>query len=172
MTDRFGRWFTLEQSDRHVLVPDRDTIFILEFNRQTQRTLEPFRAALWISNRQPEMTDCPKRERNLHTGNVNPSGEDANRRLPLRGSLANVSPGKVNDPAQMWQTLSTAHGNPACAVALYVARHYSDRTLRELAQLAGSMEYPAATMAIRRLERRLKLDKHLAKKVQRVLRLL
>jgi hypothetical protein len=48
----------------------------------------------------------------------------------------------------------------------------SDRTLRELAQLAGSMEYPAATMAIRRLERRLKLDKHLAKKVQRVLRLL
>ena len=73
---------------------------------------------------------------------------------------------------QKWQTLSTAHGNAARSVALYVARRYSDRTLRELAQLAGDMEYPAATMAIRRLERRLKLDKHLAKKVQRVLRLL
>jgi hypothetical protein len=34
------------------------------------------------------------------------------------------------------------------------------------------MEYPAATMAIRRLERRLQFDKDLAKKVQRVLRLL
>ena len=73
---------------------------------------------------------------------------------------------------QKWQTLSTAHGNAARSVALYVARHYSDRTLRELAQLAGGMEYPAATMAIRRLERRLKSDKGLAKKIERVLRML
>ena len=34
------------------------------------------------------------------------------------------------------------------------------------------MEYPAATMAIRRLERQLKFDNDLAKKVQRVLKLL
>jgi chromosomal replication initiation ATPase DnaA len=73
---------------------------------------------------------------------------------------------------QEWQTLSTAHGNAARSVALYVARHHSDRTLRELAQLAGGMEYPAATMAIRRLERPLKFDKDLAKKMQRVLKLL
>ena len=73
---------------------------------------------------------------------------------------------------QEWPTLSTVHGNAARSVALYVARHYSDRTLRELAELAGGLEYPAATMAIRRLERRLKSDKDLAKKVQRVLRLL
>jgi hypothetical protein len=53
-----------------------------------------------------------------------------------------------------------------------VARHYSDRTLRELAQLAAGMEYPAVTMAIRRLERRLNADKDLAKKMQRVLALL
>jgi chromosomal replication initiation ATPase DnaA len=57
-------------------------------------------------------------------------------------------------------------------VALYIARHHSDRTLRELAQLVGGMEYPAVTMAIRRLEQRLKFDKDLAKKMQRVLGLL
>jgi putative transposase len=73
---------------------------------------------------------------------------------------------------QEWQTLSTVHGNGARSVALYVARHHSDCTLRELAQLAGAMEYPAVTMAIRRLERRLQSDKNLAKKMQRVLRLL
>jgi hypothetical protein len=33
------------------------------------------------------------------------------------------------------------------------------------------MQYPAATMAIRRLERQLKFDNDLAKKVQRVLKL-
>src|SRR5258708_23881411 len=71
---------------------------------------------------------------------------------------------------QEWQTLSTAHGNGARSVALYVARHHSDRTLRELAQLTGGMEYPAVTMAIQRLERLLKSDKGLAKKIQRVFR--
>jgi Transposase IS200 like len=58
------------------------------------------------------------------------------------------------------------------AKALYVARHHSDRTLRELAQLIGGKEYPAVTMAIRRLERRLKFQKDLAKKMQRILKLL
>jgi hypothetical protein len=71
-----------------------------------------------------------------------------------------------------WQTLATAHGNAARAMALSVARRYSDRTLRELAQLAGGMEYPAATMAIRRLEQRLKSDKELALKLQHILHLL
>jgi chromosomal replication initiation ATPase DnaA len=73
---------------------------------------------------------------------------------------------------QEWHTLSTAHGNGARSVALYVGRHHSDCTLRELAQLVGDMEYPAVTMAIRRLERRLKVDKNLARKTKRVLSLL
>jgi hypothetical protein len=73
---------------------------------------------------------------------------------------------------QGWRIPSTAHGNGARSVALYAARHYSDRALGELAQLIGGMEYPAVTMAIRRLERRLKFDKDLAKKTQRVLNLL
>jgi len=97
-------------------------------------------------------------------------------------SLRNIRPGRLSWNQiieavstvwdQEWQTLSTAHGNGARSVALYVARHHSDRTLRELAQLTGGMEYPAVTMAIRRLERRLKSDKGLAKKIQRVLRML
>ena len=70
-TDRFRRWFSFEQSDRHVLVPNRDTILIFEFNGQAERTLEPFRAAFWTGNRQPEMADCPQRERNFHAGYVN-----------------------------------------------------------------------------------------------------
>jgi putative transposase len=96
--------------------------------------------------------------------------------------LRNIRPGRLSWKQiteavstvwdQEWKTLSTAHGNGARSVALYVARHYSDRTLRELAQLTGDLEYPAVTMAIRRLERRLKSDKGLAKKIQRVLRML
>jgi hypothetical protein len=46
---------------------------------------------------------------------------------------------------------------------------YSDRTLRELGQLAGDMQYPAVTMAIRRFSKRLKT---LAKKVKRLYRML
>jgi hypothetical protein len=33
-----------------------------------------------------------------------------------------------------------------------MARHYSDRTLREPGELAGGMEHPAVTVAIRHLE--------------------
>jgi REP-associated tyrosine transposase len=100
----------------------------------------------------------------------------------VQTSLRNIRPGRLSWKQiteavstvwdQEWPTLSTAHGSGARSVALYVARHHSDRTLRELAQLAGGMEYPAVTMAIRRLERRLKSDKGLAKKIQRVWKLL
>jgi hypothetical protein len=54
----------------------------------------------------------------------------------------------------------------ALAAALYFGRNYSDRTLRELGQLAGGMQYPAVTMAIRRFGKRLESDKNLAKKVK------
>ena len=60
----------------------------------------------------------------------------------------------------------------ALAAALYFGRNYSDRTLRELGQLAGGMQYPAATMAIRRFARRLEGDKSLTKKVKRLNKLL
>jgi hypothetical protein len=55
-----------------------------------------------------------------------------------------------------WQTLVPGHGNGARPAALYRAQHHSDHTLLELAELTGGMEYPAVTMAIRRLGQRRK----------------
>jgi hypothetical protein len=102
--------------------------------------------------------------------------------LRQQTSLRNIRSGylswkQIREPASaVWvlgrQTLSAGHRNAARSIALYVARHYSDRTLRELAQLAGRMEYPALTMEIRRLERRLNVNKDLAKRMQRILILL
>jgi hypothetical protein len=63
-----------------------------------------------------------------------------------------------------WPLLAAGYGNGARAAALYAARHYSDRTLRELGELAGGMEYLAVTMATRRLEKRWSSDQKLARK--------
>jgi hypothetical protein len=73
---------------------------------------------------------------------------------------------------QDWETLHTGHGNGALGAALYLARKHSDKTLRELGGLAGGMQYPAVTMAIRRLAKRLETDKALARKVKRVEKML
>jgi hypothetical protein len=67
---------------------------------------------------------------------------------------------------QDWETLRAGHGNGALAAALYLGRQYSDRTLRELGELAGGMQYPAVTMAIRRFAKRLQTDKSFAKKIK------
>jgi REP-associated tyrosine transposase len=73
---------------------------------------------------------------------------------------------------QDWEVLRAGYGTGALAAALYFGRNYSDRTLRELGQLAGGMQYPAVTMAIRRFGRRLESDKGLAKKIKRLNKLL
>jgi chromosomal replication initiation ATPase DnaA len=69
---------------------------------------------------------------------------------------------------QDWETLRARRGNGALAAALYLGRNYSDKTLRELGDLAGGMQSPAVTMAIRRFAKRLERDKTLAKKIKRV----
>ena len=71
-----------------------------------------------------------------------------------------------------WEIAKQAHGSGALAAALYVSRHYSDYSLRELGQLVGAMEYPAVTMAIRRFEKRLRVDKTLTRRVNQVLKML
>jgi hypothetical protein len=48
----------------------------------------------------------------------------------------------------------------------YVRRNCSVRSLRELGELAGGMQYPAVTIAIRRFAVRLKTDAHVAKKTR------
>jgi putative transposase len=73
---------------------------------------------------------------------------------------------------QDWELLQAGHGNGALGAALYFGRNYSDRTLRELGQLAGDMQYPAVTMAIRRFGKRLESDEALGKRVKRLSRML
>jgi hypothetical protein len=100
--------------------------------------------------------------------------EKGNRREQT--GLRNIRTGRlawqqiVEAGSEVWnqdgQTLSTAQSKGARSVVLYIARHHSDCTLRELGQLAGNMEYPAVTMAIRRLEQRLKFDKDLSKRAR------
>jgi hypothetical protein len=69
---------------------------------------------------------------------------------------------------QDWGTPHTGDGNGALGAALHLARKHSDKTLRELGEPACGMQYPAVTMAIRRLAKRLEDDKALARKVKRV----
>ena len=73
---------------------------------------------------------------------------------------------------QDWELLRTSYGTGALPAALYLARNHSDQTLRELGALAGGMQYPAVTMAIRRFTNRLKTDKTLAIKVKQLERML
>jgi putative transposase len=72
---------------------------------------------------------------------------------------------------QDWELLRAGYGNGALAAALYFGRNYSDRTLRELGELAGGMQYPAVIMAIRCFAKRVERDKDLAKKIKRLNRM-
>jgi hypothetical protein len=67
---------------------------------------------------------------------------------------------------QDWETLRAGYGNGAVAAALYLGRNCSDKTLRELGELAGGMQYPAVTMAIRRFTKQLQSNRLLAKKMK------
>ena len=60
----------------------------------------------------------------------------------------------------------------ALGAALYLARNYSDKTLRELGQSAGGMQYSALTMVVRRFFKRLETDEALTKEVKRLTRML
>jgi len=67
-----------------------------------------------------------------------------------------------------WKTLRAGYGSGALSAALYVGQNYSDRSLRELGELAGGMQYPAVAMAVRRFAKRLETDATLAKKIKRL----
>ncbi len=67
-----------------------------------------------------------------------------------------------------WEKLKAGYGNGAVSAALYLGRNYSDKTLQELGELAGGMQYPAVTMAVRRFTERLKTDTKLARKIKRL----
>jgi hypothetical protein len=63
--------------------------------------------------------------------------------------------------------LRVGYGNGALAAAIYLGRNYSDKTLQELGELA-CVQYSAVTMAIRRIAKRLKSNRLLAKKIKRL----
>jgi putative transposase len=67
-----------------------------------------------------------------------------------------------------WETLRTGYGRGALSAALYLEHNYSDKSLRELGELAGGMQYPAVAMAVRRFAKRLETDATLAKKIKRL----
>jgi putative transposase len=71
-----------------------------------------------------------------------------------------------------WERVEQSRRAGAKAAALFVGRRYSDRTLRELGELAGGMEYPAVAMTILRFERRIKNDPDAKTKIEKVLNML
>jgi hypothetical protein len=67
-----------------------------------------------------------------------------------------------------WETLKADYGIGALSAALYLGRNYSDKTLRALGELAGGMQYPVVTMAIRPLSQAAETDVTLARKITRL----
>jgi putative transposase len=67
-----------------------------------------------------------------------------------------------------WPDLSARRGNGALPAAWYIARNYAGMRLAELGQVAGEVAYPAVSVAIKRFEKRLKVDRELAKKIKAV----
>ena len=53
-----------------------------------------------------------------------------------------------------WETIRGRHGDPAKWLVLRVARWYTGMTLAELGGAAGGMDYAAAGMALKRLDRK------------------
>jgi putative transposase len=71
-----------------------------------------------------------------------------------------------------WLELSAKRGNGALPAAWYIARNYGGMRLAELGQAVGGVAYPAVSAAIKRLEKRLKVDRDLEKRVKELRRML
>ena len=87
-----------------------------------------------------------------------------------RGAQEARYPRELEEAAAVgqWERLRAGYSNRALSAAPYLGRNYSDKTLRELGELAGGMQYPTVTMAVRRFAKRLETDATLASKVKRL----
>jgi len=65
-----------------------------------------------------------------------------------------------------WDQLAKSRGNGALPAAWYLARNFAGMRLAELGDIAGGVAYPAVSMAIRRLEKRLSVDRDLQRRVK------
>ena len=73
---------------------------------------------------------------------------------------------------QNWDALAEARGNGALAAAFLLGQRYAGLRLREMGELAGGLAYPAVNASIARIEKRLKIDRELQKKLKRVAQIL
>jgi len=71
-----------------------------------------------------------------------------------------------------WEVVSRQRGNGAVGLAYHLGQSHAGMTLRELGHQMGDVEYPAVSVAIARLQKRLRTDRSLQKKVKHVEQLL
>ena len=71
-----------------------------------------------------------------------------------------------------WERLAASAGNRPRDAALYLSRRFGERSLRELGELVGGLEYPAVGMAITRFEERMQREEALRSKLNEVKALL
>ena len=71
-----------------------------------------------------------------------------------------------------WDALGARRGNNALPGAWYIARNFAGMRLAELGEAGGGIAYPAVSVAIKRFEKRLEIDRDLRKKLNAVEKLL
>ena len=93
---------------------------------------------------------------------------DAKRRLRERVSLEQVTAAVARARGEDWEKLANRWGDPAVALAMWIARRCAGLTLCEIGEGIGGRDYAAAAMAIRRMDARLGRDEALRYQVAQV----
>ncbi len=65
-----------------------------------------------------------------------------------------------------WDEISTTRGNGALAAAWYLGRNFGGMRLGEMGNASGGVAYPAVSAALKRFEKRLRIDRELQKKMR------
>lgn len=65
-----------------------------------------------------------------------------------------------------WESLCSRHGDPALALAMWLARRFTGLSLRAIGQALGGRDYAAVGMAVRRLDKRAQTDKTLKQQMR------
>ena len=92
----------------------------------------------------------------LAAGHREATGKRALRaRVPFRRITESISAIR-NQP---WEELRSLRGDAALPLAMWAARRFSARTMREIGAAVGGKDYAAVSVAIKRFEQRLKTDR-------------
>jgi hypothetical protein len=71
-----------------------------------------------------------------------------------------------------WEKISQRYGDPGRELAMLIARRYGGKSLREIGDAVGGLEYPAVSDAVRRTSARLETDRVLEKRFERLRKIL